>query len=150
MLQRKGILSMDRRKRKAFHTTRAMIIGILGLVLLIGAMVYAWSTNRPDIKEGSKSITVQVVDDKGEITTYTHKTDAFFLMQALEEIDGLMIEGDEGDYGLYIKSINGLRAVYELDNAYWGIYVNGEYATQGVDTQPVADGDTFKLSYEPA
>lgn len=141
---------MDRRKRKAFHTTRAMIIGIVGLALLIGAMVYAWTTNRPDIKEGSKSITVQVVDDQGETTTYTHKTDAFFLMQALKEIDGLNIEGDEGDYGMYIKSINGLQAVYEIDNAYWSIYVNGAYATQGADTQPVADGDTFKLSYEPA
>ena len=141
---------MDRRKRKTFHTTRAMIIGLIGLALLIGAMLYAWTTNRPDIKEGSKSITVQIVDDKGETTTYTHKTDAFFLMQALEEIDGLKIEGDEGDYGMYIKSINGLRAVYELDTAYWGIYVNGEYATHGVDTQPVTDGDTFKLSYEPA
>jgi len=141
---------MDRRKRKAFHTTRALVIGIVGLALLIGAMVYAWTTNRPDIKEGSKSITVQVVDDQGETTTYTHKTDAFFLMQALKEIDGLNIEGDEGDYGMYIKSINGLQAVYEIDNAYWSIYVNGAYATQGVDTQPVADGDTFKLSYEPA
>jgi len=141
---------MDRRKRKAFHTTRALVIGIVGLALLIGAMVYAWTTNRPDIKEGSKSITVQVVDDQGETTTYTHKTDAFFLMQALKEIDGLNIEGDEGDYGMYIKSINGLQAVYEIDNAYWRIYVNGAYATQGVDTQPVADGDTFTLSYEPA
>jgi len=141
---------MDRKKRKAFHTTRAMIIGLIGLALLVGAMVYAWTTNRPDIKEGSKTITVEVVNDLGETTTYPHKTDAFFLIQALKEIDGLTIEGDESEYGMFIKSINGLRAVYELDNAYWSVYVNGEYATQGVETQPVNDGDTFTLTYEPA
>ena len=141
---------MDRRKRKAFHTNRAMIIGIIGLALLIGAMVYAWSTNRPAIKEGSKAITVLVVDNEGATTTYNHKTDAFFLMQALGEIEGLSVEGEDSAYGLYIKSINGLQAVYEVDNAYWSIYVNGEYATNGVDTQPVNDGDTFTLQYEPA
>lgn len=141
---------MDRRKRKAFHTTRAMIIGLIGLVLLVGAMVYAWSTNRPAVKEGSKAIVVQVVDDQGKTTTYHHKTDAFFLMQALDEIEGLIIEGEDSTYGMFIKSVGGLRAVYELDNAYWSVYVNGEYATKGVDTQPVNDGDTFTLQYEPA
>lgn len=141
---------MDRRKRKAFHTTRAMIIGLLGLALLLGAMIYAWTTNRPAVKEGSKTIVVQVADNEGKTVTYNHKTDAFFLMQALDEIEGLQIEGEDSTYGMFIKSVNGLQAVYELDNAYWSLYVNGEYATHGVDTQPVTDGDTFTLQYEPA
>ena len=144
---------MKRKKRtykRSSYTTRALIVGILGLALLIGAMVYAWTTNRPAVKEGSKAIVVQIVDDQGKTTSYAHKTDAFFLMQALDEIDGLTIEGEDSDYGLFIKSVNGLQAVYELDNAYWSIYINGEYATQGADTQPVSDGDTFTLKYEPA
>ena len=141
---------MDRRKRKAFHTTRALIIGLLGLALLIGAMIYAWTTNRPAVKEGSKAIVVQVVDNEDKTVTYNHKTDAFFLMQAMEEIDNLHIDGEDSTYGMFIKSVNGLQAVYELDNAYWSVYVNGEYATQGVDTQPVNDGDTYTLQYEPA
>ena len=141
---------MDRRKRKAFHTTRALIIGLLGLALLIGAMIYAWTTNRPAVKEGSKAIVVQVVDNEDKTVTYNHKTDAFFLMQAMEEIDNLHIDGEDSTYGMFIKSVNGLQAVYELDNAYWSVYVNSEYATQGVDTQPVNDGDTYTLQYEPA
>lgn len=141
---------MDRKKQKAFHTTRTLIIGILGLVLLIGAMIYAWTTNRPAIREGSKDITVQVVDQAGETVTYHHKTDAFFLQQALKEIDTLTIDGEESDTGLFILSVNGLRADYELDGAYWSLFVNGEYATSGIETQSIHDGDTFTLQYELA
>lgn len=141
---------MDRNMRKQFHMTRNLIIGIVALLVLIGAMVYAWTTNRPSLQQGSKIITVQVVDDTGKTTDYSHKTDAAYLRQALEEIEGLTLEGDESDYGLYVKVVNGVRAVYETDGAYWSFYINGEYSTESVDTQPVTDGDAFTIQYERA
>ena len=57
-------------------------------------------------------------------------------------------EGSDSEYGLYIESVNGLKADYNVDKAYWAIYVNGEYGQLGADTQPVNDGDSFKLAYE--
>lgn len=98
----------------------------------------------------SKNITVKVVDDKGEETVYTLSTDQEFLRGAIEEIAELKVEGTESDYGLMIDTVNGLRADYALDGAYWSIYVNGEYGMYGVDTQPVTDGDEYSLVYTKA
>lgn len=141
---------MDKQARKKFHTTRALVIGIVALVVLIGAMLYAWVTNRQQPVEGSKSITVAVIDNEGQQTDYSLKTDAEYLRQALEEIDGLTIEGEESAYGLYVKTVNGLTADYDTDGAYWSFYINGEYCTEGVDSQPVTDGDAFTIQYESA
>ena len=67
--------------------------------------------------------------------------------EAAEKTD-FSYEGEEGDYGLYIETVNGLTADYDADGAYWAVYVNGEYGQNSVDLQPVADGDTYRLSYE--
>lgn len=141
---------MDQNQKKAFHTKRTIIIGVVALLVLIGAMLIAYFTNRPDTQEGSKTITVCVVDNEGTSKEYTHKTDAEYLRQALEEIDGLTIEGEESAYGLYVKTVNGVTADYDVDGAYWSFYVNDEYCTEGVDTQPVLDGDSFTIQYEAA
>ena len=58
-----------------------------------------------------------------------------------------LIEGDEGPYGLYIKKVNGITADYDVDKSYWGFYINGEYATTGVDTTKITEGATYKLEY---
>ena len=47
-------------------------------------------------------------------------------------------------------AVNGLQAVYDTDGAYWAVYVNDEYAQNGVDSQPVNDQDAFSLVYETA
>ena len=52
------------------------------------------------------------------------------------------------DYGLYIEKVNGLEADYNKDGAYWALYMNGEYAQNGIDTQPVRNKDEITLSYE--
>jgi hypothetical protein len=57
-------------------------------------------------------------------TVYNHNTDAEYLRQALEEIEGLTVEGEESDYGLYVKTVNGITADYETDGAYWAFYTN--------------------------
>ena len=52
-----------------------------------------------------------------------------------------------GAYGYSIHTINGVKADYNTDNAYWSFYVNDEYCNYGVDTQPVNDKDAFKIVY---
>ncbi len=100
--------------------------------------------------EKSKKIVVKVVDKEGKETVYEHATDCEFLREATEEIESLTIEGAESVYGLMIESINGLRAVYEKDGAYWSITVDGEYGMNGIDTQPVTDGGTYAFVYTEA
>ncbi|MBQ8232955.1 MAG: DUF4430 domain-containing protein [Lachnospiraceae bacterium] len=125
-------------------------LGVLALVVVVGfmALLYAKFSAKP--VEGSKEITIEVVDNEKKSTVYELKTDAEYLRQAMEEAEGLTFEGEEGQYGLSISIVNGLRADYTLDGAYWSFYVNDEYCNYGVDTQPVTDGDAFKIEYTAA
>ena len=58
-----------------------------------------------------------------------------------------LVEGETGDYGLYIKVVDGLRADYDLDGAYWAISKDGEYLMTGADSTPIADGEHYELTY---
>ena len=126
------------------------VIAVIALVVLVGVFGAAYYIYAPKAQEGSKAITITVVDNEGEETVYEWKTDAAYLMEAVNEIEGLSLDGYDSDYGFFIVAVNGLEAVYENDNAYWALYVNGEYGNYGVDTQPVADGDTYRFVYEVA
>ena len=65
----------------------------------------------------------------------------------MEEADGLTFSGAESEYGMMVDTVNGDLADYTADGAYWGFYVNGEYCNNGIDTQPVEDGDVFGIVY---
>ena len=49
-----------------------------------------------------------------------------------------------------IKEVDGEKAVYEEDNAYWGFFVGEEYAQLGIDQTPAEDGAVYKLEYTRA
>ena len=59
-----------------------------------------------------------------------------------------LIAGDESEYGLYVKTVNGVTADYDKDRTYWAFYVNGEYANTGVDSTPVEDGAVYSFRIE--
>ncbi len=107
------------------------------------------ATATPDTQTADmKNITVDVVNSQGETKTYNIKSDAATLYDALMATEGLTLEGGFGDYGYFITAVNGEAPDFEKDKAYWAFYVNGEYGQTSVDTQPIAEGDTFKLVYE--
>ena len=95
--------------------------------------------------EGSKTITVTVKDHEGKAVVFTIKTDAKTVGDALLENE--LIAGDEGQFGLYVKVVNGLRADYDKDHAYWGFNVNGETSLTGVDMTDITDGGVYELVY---
>ena len=72
--------------------------------------------------------------------------------KAMEEAkdQGLTFESEDGDYGLMVTTVNGERAIYAEDGAYWSFYVNEEYCNYGISEQPVEDGDAFKIVYTKA
>lgn len=123
------------------------LLWILLPVALIVVLAVVFVAFKPKAAAGSKSITITVVDDAGASTNYAVKTDAEFLRQAMDEADGLTYSGDESEYGLMVNVVNGVTADYNVDQSYWAFYVNGEYCNYGVDSQPVADGDAFKIEY---
>lgn len=126
------------------------ILGVAVVVLLLAALGVCYFIFREKPVEGSKTITIEVVSSLGESTVYDLKTDAEYLRQAMEETEGLTFVGVESQYGLNISEVNGEAADFNINGAYWGFYVNGEYCSYGIDTQPVEDGDAFKIEYTPA
>ena len=130
--------------------TRNLLIALCVLVVLALVFLAIWNYARPQPQQGSKAITVDVVDDQGETKHYSLKTDEEYLHGALNQIDGLTLDGYDSDYGYYVTTVNGLRADYTEDGAYWSFYINGDYCTEGVDSQVVTDGDAFTIQYELA
>ena len=123
------------------------ILGVAAVVLIVailGVMYFLFS-EKP--VAGSKAITIEVVNSASVSKVYELKTDAEFLRQAMEEAEGLTFSGTESEYGLLTNEVNGEIASFDVNGAYWSFYVNGEYCNYGIDTQPVEDGDAFKIAY---
>lgn len=124
------------------------IIAIVAAVLVIALVATGCSVLRPETQEGMKSFTLTIVHKDGTSKDMNLKSDAEFLGAYLEE-EGI-IKGEEGQYGIFIKEVEGEKAVYEEDNAYWAFYEGEEYALKGIDQTPITDGAVYKLIYTPA
>lgn len=126
---------------------KKQIITVVVLALLVIAMGVGYVVFKGNTSKGEKNITVEIVTAEGESTVYELNTDAEYLAGALDEIEDLTYEAEEGPYGLVYNSFNGEKAVYEEDGAYWAFYLNGEYCSFGASEQPVTDGDAFQIAY---
>jgi len=123
------------------------VIIAIAVVAVIGLMLGIYFGTRPEVQEGSKSITVVVVHADKTEKTFTYKTDAEFLDDVLVE-KGL-ISGYEDTYGLIVVTVDGEKAEWDKDNAFWSIYMDGKESSTGISAVPVYDGSTYKLEYTP-
>jgi len=119
-----------------------IVIGVLVLVGAVTAAAVIYINNRPQPQAGAKTITVQLVYDDVD-TTVTIDTDAEYLRGALEQEK--LIVGDESEYGLFVKSVNG-RTADDAKQEWWCFTKGGETLMTGVDTTPIADGETFEVT----
>ena len=122
------------------------ILAIVALVAVIGIFLGVYFLTRPQTQQGSKEITVVVVHKDGTEKTFTCRTDEEYLDKVLVS-EGLM-EGHEDQYGMVIDKVDGEAAIWDQDQAYWSLYIDGTYATTGVSATPVYDGAIYKLIYE--
>ena len=96
--------------------------------------------------EGKTKFLFTVVDKDGVETAFEIHTDKEIVGEALLELG--LIEGEEGEFGLFVKAVNGTVADYEVDKTYWAFYVNGEYAMSGVDTTIIEEGTSYMFKVE--
>lgn len=96
--------------------------------------------------EGKTVINFTVVDKDGNETKFEIHTDKETVGEALLEHN--LIAGDQSEYGLYVKTVNGITADYDVDKTYWAFYINGEYAQTGVDSTKVTAGDSYSFKVE--
>lgn len=109
-----------------------------------GKFSAALYTEDTEIGEGAAVIYLNVVTPVSTVK-FTLHTDKKILGEVLTESG--IVEGEEGPYGLYIRKVNGISAVFEEDSAYWSLSVNGEAAATGADGIEIEDGMTYELTY---
>ena len=131
-------------------SNKKIVIAAVVLVLVAAGFAGVYLVLSPKAAEGSKNITIEVVDDQAQSTMYEVNTDAEYLGDAIRETEGLTVEGTEGDYGLMVDTVNGIVADYNTNGAYWAFYLNGEYCNYGMDEQPILDGEEYQIVYTVA
>lgn len=143
------------------HNAKKLLALVLAFVLIAAAALTGCSgaptettqplgqvTNTTELGEGSKSFELTIEDKEGVIHSYRIHTDEEMVGFAL--IAHELIEGEQGQYGMYIKSVLGQTLDYETDGMYWAFYVNGEYAQTGVDQTPIQADTAYLLKAEAA
>lgn len=129
------------------------MLSVIGMFVLIAAMALNFtgcgSNTTPETTAAQTeaavgtSFTFVVTDLEGNETPFEITTDKATVGEALLE-EGL-IAGDDGEYGLYVTTVNGITADWDKDQTYWAFYINGEYAMTGVDTTEVTAGATYSF-----
>ncbi len=100
-------------------------------------------TTNPPVE---KRLDYEVVDAEGNTETFHIYTTKETVGEALQEAG--ILAGTEGDYGLYITSVNGIVADYNIDGTYWAFYIDGEMAAQGVDQTTIVQGELYSFRVE--
>ena len=137
------------------RTNKIAAVVVLALMMVLGLSacgkkeaVNLWDnakwTEDVSLGEGNKTVEVEIEMEEKSITL-TIASDKDILGEIL--LDHEVIEGEMGAYGMYIKSVNGVQADYDVDQAYWAVYQDGEYLMTGVDSTEVSDGAHYELVY---
>lgn len=138
------------------------LLSFIVCMVLIAAMALCMSgcngTNSPteptvfsdgqSLGSGAVTFTFTVEDLDGSKATAQISTDKELVGEALQELG--VIQGEEAQYGLYIKTVNGITYDYAKDGAYWSFYVDGAYAMAGVDSTQITPGAAYTLKAEKA
>ena len=98
------------------------------------------------LTRGETSFVFTVVTADGAKKVFNISTDKKIVGDALKEHN--LIEGDEGQFGLYVKTVDSITYDYDKDSKYWAFYVDGEYAAKGVDKTEIKKGSTYMFKAE--
>ena len=146
------------------QTLKSSILTVFLLILLVAALAISMvscdkkgsETEAPEtsaettavpteteIGEGQTSFTFKVKFKDGSERTYLVKTNSTNVGTALQDVG--LIAGEDGQYGLYVKTVAGETLDYDKDGKYWGFYENGTYAMSGVDTTTIKAGVVYSF-----
>ncbi len=96
--------------------------------------------------EGATVFEFRVTGTDGQTKTFEIRTDEKTVGAALLKVG--IVAGDTTQYGLYVKTVDGVTLDYEKDKKYWAFYVNGAYASSGVDSTDVKSGEVYEFRAE--
>ena len=90
--------------------------------------------------KGAQTVVVEVKAED-QTVTFTLHTDKDTVGAALLE-HGLIA----GENGLYTV-VNGMTADWDADQSYWAFYIDGAYASTGLDDTDITEGAVYRLEY---
>ena len=99
-----------------------------------------------EIGEGATAFTFEITHMDGSQKTYAVKTDAQTVGEALVSLG--LIAGEDGAYGLYVKTVDGETVDWDTHQKYWSFYENGAMSMNGVDQTNVVAGATYAFRVE--
>ena len=139
-----------------------LLLAVLCVVLIAVAALFATGTiggkkaslentaaivkNGDVVGTGAMAFPFVICDKDGNETAITVKTDKKTVGEAL--LDEKIVEGEMGDYGLYVKKVNGIVADYDVDQTYWAFYIDDAYAMTGIDETEITAGSTYMMKVE--
>ena len=123
------------------------ILSLVLLISLVAAMAISFvACDKPNDggdETVAKTFTFVVKFADGTSKTYTVESTKSTVGEAL--IDEGLISGEDGPYGLYVKTVDGETHDYNTDGMYWAFYVGGQYANSGVEKTNIVDGETYSF-----
>ncbi len=132
-------------------TTKRTLSFVLCIVLIAALALFTTGcndNNTPNDESVSVPFTLIVEGPDGERTDFQLTSDKKTVGEALET-QGI-IAGEEGPYGLYIKTVNGITLDYEKDGMYWSFYIGEDYAVTGIDQTDIVPNTVYTLKAEAA
>jgi len=128
---------------------RVLLIAMAALMLVaLAACVGTENGYEEDLSGAPRSIAITVVYEDGSseqlefLTTYAYLGDAL--------LEAGLVEGEQGSMGLMISHVNGVRADFLLDGAWWQFFVNGEASMTGVSDTRIDPSTTYEFRFTPA
>ena len=123
---------------------KKIILAAGALVLVAALMLGAWFAMRPETQEGGKDLTIKVIHKDKSEKVFEVSTDEEYLGPVLVAKE--IVVDNQSAYGLYILTADG-ETVNEANQEWWCVTKGGESLMTGADETPVADGDTFELTF---
>ncbi len=104
------------------------------------------SVEKVSLGEGETQFPFNVTHKDGSVKEILINTNKETVGDALVELN--VIAGEDSEYGLYVKTVDGETLDYDADQMYWAFYVDGAYAQTGVDQTNITAGATYEFKAE--
>ena len=103
-------------------------------------------TDVTGIGEGETEFDFRVTFKDGTGKAFSVRTDEKTVGAALLKVK--LIAGDDGPYGLYVKTVDGETVDYEKDGKYWAFMIDGKMAPTGVDQTNIEAGHVYSFEVQ--
>jgi hypothetical protein len=141
------MMRMKTRKPTALLMMAVLVLSAVGCDRTeTGISTVPEDVDRTVLGEGKTEFLFDVIFEDGSAAYYEIYTNETTIGEALEALS--LVSGDETQYGLYVKYVDGVRADYDLDGKYWAFYIDGEYAVTGVDSTSIQDGSVYTFQVQ--